>query len=106
MLQPDPDTPGQSRKTTAQETLKTAYISEISRQGSTYPESLDLPYKEEVAGSNPASPTLKKQFCRENAKYEKGPDENSVLFDTTGSYPRTSPMASAASPPMPGSMWP
>jgi hypothetical protein len=32
------------------------------RQGRTYPESLDLTYKEEVAGSNPASPTLKKQY--------------------------------------------
>jgi hypothetical protein len=33
---------------------------EISRQGSTHPESFDLTYKEEVAGSNPASPTMKK----------------------------------------------
>jgi hypothetical protein len=31
------------------------------RQGSTYPESIDLTYKEEVAGSNPASPTSEKQ---------------------------------------------
>ena len=30
------------------------------RQGRTYPESVDLTYKEEVAGSNPASPTLEK----------------------------------------------
>jgi hypothetical protein len=46
MLQPKPDTPGQSRKTTGQETLKTAYISAIFRQGGTCPESPDLTYKE------------------------------------------------------------
>ena len=60
MLQPEQDTLGQSRKATVQETLKAAYVRGISRQGSTYPESVDLPYKEGVAGSNPASPTMKK----------------------------------------------
>ena len=35
----------------------------FSRQGSTYPESVDLTYKEEeVAGSNPASSTSEKQY--------------------------------------------
>jgi hypothetical protein len=34
----------------------------FSRQGSTYPESVDLTYKEEVAGSNPASLTSEKQY--------------------------------------------
>jgi hypothetical protein len=58
MLQPEQDTPGQSRKTTAQETAKTGYLCAISRQGRTYPESFDITYKEGVAGSNPASPTL------------------------------------------------
>ena len=57
VLQPEPDASGQSRKTTAQETAKTARICGICRQGSTYPESFDLTYKEGVAGSNPASPT-------------------------------------------------
>jgi hypothetical protein len=57
MLQPEPDASGQSRKTTAQETAKTAHLCGIFRQGSTYPERFDLTYKEEVAGSNPASPT-------------------------------------------------
>jgi hypothetical protein len=32
------------------------------RQGRTYPESSDLTYKEEVAGSNPASPTSKSEL--------------------------------------------
>jgi hypothetical protein len=59
MLQPEPDASGQSRKTTAQETAETAYLSEISRQVSTHPESVDLTYKEGVAGSTPASPTFK-----------------------------------------------
>ncbi len=59
VLQPEPDTPEQSRKTATQEIAKTAYICEISRQGRTYPESSNLTYKEGVAGSNPASPTLK-----------------------------------------------
>jgi hypothetical protein len=59
VLQPEQDASGQSRKTTARERLKTAYICEISRQGSTHPENLDLTYKEGVAGSTPASPTLK-----------------------------------------------
>ena len=58
VLQPEPDTPGQCRKTTAQETAKTAYICQISRQDSTHPESFDLTYKEGVAGSTPASPTV------------------------------------------------
>jgi hypothetical protein len=57
VLQPKSDTPGQSRKTTAQETPKTAYISGIFRQNRTYLKSFDRTYKEEVAGSNPASPT-------------------------------------------------
>ena len=39
VLQPEQDACGQSRKTTAQETLKTAYISGVSREGSTQPES-------------------------------------------------------------------
>jgi hypothetical protein len=60
VLQPEQDTLGQSRKTTAQEMLKTAYMSEISRQDSTYRESFDLTYKEGVAGSTPASPTIEK----------------------------------------------
>jgi hypothetical protein len=57
VLQPEPDAPGQSRKTQALETARTAYLCGISRQGSTHPESSDLTYKEGVAGSNPASPT-------------------------------------------------
>ncbi len=57
VLQPGQDASGQSRKTTARERLKTACICQISRQGSTYPESFDLTYKEGVAGSTPASPT-------------------------------------------------
>src|SRR5829696_6775461 len=59
MLQPEPDASGQSRKTPAQETAKTAYICGIFRQGSTHQESLDITYKEGVAGSNSASPTYK-----------------------------------------------
>ena len=62
VLQPEQDASGQSRKTTAREMLKTAYMSEISRQGSTYPESFDLTYKEGVAGSTPASPTRRIRF--------------------------------------------
>jgi hypothetical protein len=42
VLQPELDASGQGRKTTAQETPKTAYISGIPRQGSTYPESSKL----------------------------------------------------------------
>ena len=61
VLQPEPDAPEQSRKAQAQETSKTALLYEISRQDSTYPESSDLTYKEEVAGSNPASLTMKKR---------------------------------------------
>jgi hypothetical protein len=57
MLQPEQDTPEQSRKTTAQENGKNRLYSEISLQDSTYLESFDLTYKEGVAGSNPASPT-------------------------------------------------
>jgi hypothetical protein len=57
VLQPEQDTPGQSRKTTAQEKSKTGYLCAISRQGRTYPESFDLNYKEGVAGLNPTSPT-------------------------------------------------
>ena len=66
MLQPEQDASGQSRKTTGQETAETAYICEISQQGSTYQESINLTYKEGVAGSNPASPTLEKQLLQEN----------------------------------------
>jgi hypothetical protein len=57
VLQPEQDTPGQSRKTKAQEKSKTSYLCVISRQGRTYPESFNRTYKEGVAGSNPASPT-------------------------------------------------
>jgi hypothetical protein len=60
MLQPELDISGQSRKATAQETAKTAYISEMSRENNPYRVSVDLTYKEGVAGSNPASPTQKK----------------------------------------------
>jgi hypothetical protein len=60
MLQPEQDTPEQSGKATAQETPKTAYICVISRQVSTCPESSNLTYKEGVAGSTPASPTVKR----------------------------------------------
>ena len=42
------------------------------RQGRTYPESVDLNYKEEVAGSNPARPLQIGAFRRENTKYQKG----------------------------------
>jgi len=49
-----------------QETAKIACLCGIFRQGSTYPESFDLTYKEGVAGSNPASPTLEKGICRKN----------------------------------------
>ena len=63
VLQPESDAPGQSRKTTAQETAKTAHLCGIFRQGSTYPERFDLTYKEGVAGSNPASPTYKSPPC-------------------------------------------
>jgi hypothetical protein len=56
----------------------------FSRRGSTYLESIDLTYKEEVAGSKPASPTLQKvAFCRKNVRCEKGPDEPLTLFDTS-----------------------
>ena len=58
MLQPEPDALGQSSKVTAQETSKTAHLCGVIRQGSTHPESIDLTYKEGVAGSNPASPTI------------------------------------------------
>ena len=34
----------------------------FSRQGSTNPESVDLTYKEEIAGSNSASSTSEKQY--------------------------------------------
>jgi len=57
MLQPEPDASGQSRKTTVQETAKTACICDFFRQGRTHPDRFDLTYKEEVAGSNPALPT-------------------------------------------------
>src|SRR5215207_325514 len=57
MLQPEPDASGQSRKTTVQETAKTACICDFFRQGRTHLERFDLTYKEGVAGSNPASPT-------------------------------------------------
>jgi hypothetical protein len=50
------DRAGKERR---KKTAKTAYICVISRQGSTYPESSNITYKEEVAGSNPASPTYK-----------------------------------------------
>ncbi len=60
VLQPESDVPGQSRKTTAQETATTAHLGGVFRQGSTYPESFDLTYKEGVAGSNPAPPTYKR----------------------------------------------
>jgi hypothetical protein len=50
VLQPEPDVTVQSRKAMAQETPKSAYISQITRQDRTYPESVDLTYKEEVAG--------------------------------------------------------
>jgi hypothetical protein len=39
---------------------KTAHFCEIFRQGRTHQESFDITYKEGVAGSNPASPTLEK----------------------------------------------
>jgi hypothetical protein len=35
------------------------------RQGRTYPDSVDLTYKEEVAGSNPASPTWESGVLQE-----------------------------------------
>jgi hypothetical protein len=37
----------------------------IFRQNRTYPESFDLTYKEGVAGSNPASPTIKTKYLQE-----------------------------------------
>jgi hypothetical protein len=53
--------------------LEIAYICQISRQGSTYPESIDLTYKEGVAGSTPASPTLEKvAFCRRKLEHGEG----------------------------------
>src|SRR5829696_7709037 len=61
VLQPEPDAPEQSRKAQAQETAKTASLGGICRQDSTYPESFNLTYKEGVAGSNPALPTMKKR---------------------------------------------
>src|SRR5215217_8446482 len=73
MLQPEPDASGQSRKTTARERLKTACICQISRQGSTHPESLDLTYKERVAGSNPASLTRRNAINRPNTPLSRKP---------------------------------
>ncbi len=81
MLQPEQDASGQSRKTTAQKTAETAYLCGVSRQSSTYPESVDLTYKEEVAGSNPASPTLEKWYLRENVEDGRGSAE--VLASST-----------------------
>jgi hypothetical protein len=57
VLQPEQDTPEQSRKMVVQEMAKIRLDKRISRQGRTYPESFDRTYKEGVAGSNPASPT-------------------------------------------------
>jgi hypothetical protein len=45
-------------KRRCKERPKTAYISEIFRQGSTYPESSALTYKEEVPGSSLGSLTI------------------------------------------------
>ena len=73
MLQPELDASGQSRKTTARERLKTACICQISRQGSTYPESIDLTYKEGVAGSTPASPTLNRDRTSDYYEQRGGP---------------------------------
>ena len=57
-----------------QESAKTAYNCGISRQVSTYPESVDITYKEGVAGSNPASPTLEKlRFAGKTSLGEKKP---------------------------------
>ena len=42
MLQPEPDASGQSRKTTVQETAKTACICDFFREGRTHPERFDL----------------------------------------------------------------
>ena len=84
MLQPEQDTPGQSRKTTAQETAKTGYLCAISRQGRTYPESFDITYKEGVAGSNPASPTQKKySFARKTQNIRKSRVLARLLLTTT-----------------------
>jgi EAL domain-containing protein (putative c-di-GMP-specific phosphodiesterase class I) len=43
--------------------FKTAYVCEIFQQGSTYPESFDLTYKEGVAGSNPAGRIFGDEFA-------------------------------------------
>jgi hypothetical protein len=65
VLQPEPDASEQSRKAMVQETAKIACLCGIFRQGRTQPESVDRTYKEGVAGSNPASPTLEKGILQE-----------------------------------------
>jgi len=65
----------------AQEKSKTGYSCTISRQGRTYQESVDLTYKEGVAGSNPASPTLEKALLQEKLREVRKSRADSRLFD-------------------------
>jgi hypothetical protein len=58
MLQPEQYRAEHSRIRSQTKMRKTAQISKISYQNKAYQEYTDLTYKEEVAGSNPASPTL------------------------------------------------
>jgi hypothetical protein len=51
VLQPEQDMPGRSRKTNGARNVKNCLYKPDFYQGSTYPESFDLTYKEEVAGS-------------------------------------------------------
>jgi hypothetical protein len=57
VLQPEQDILGQSRENDVVRNARNRLKERFSQQGSTYPESVDLTYKEEVAGSDPASPT-------------------------------------------------
>jgi hypothetical protein len=68
-----------------------------------------LPYKEGVAGSNPALPTGENRLNKRETRNREDPQITPGVFIhhlyITESYPSASPMASAASPPMPCSMW-
>jgi hypothetical protein len=58
------------------ENVENRLYKRCSRQGSTYPESSNLIYKEKVAGSNSASPTLEKlRFSCKTQKMEMGAGE-------------------------------
>jgi hypothetical protein len=75
VLQPELDTPEHARIRSRLAASNTAYINRILRQGRIHLESSDLTYKEEVAGSNPASPTLEKlRFAGKTWRGEKARD--------------------------------